>query len=617
MSYLNSLKINSCSCLCLLILLINHSLIAQTSNLEALEQLHEKYKNTSSDSAVKYALKRYKAAKKENNHSAIAASATTIFDSYKYKGLNDEAYVYAQEAIKSGTIIQDNFLIANAYKGIAMIYSNQSNYVASVENYLLAETYFNKLDEVTNDEIYGLTRLSYILSNLGNFEQAEKKLITAQEKVKGYKKKDSLRLKTNINESYGWMYLNQKNYVKAKSYFERCLATGKILNRKSSSSKNNIGLCYYGLKQYDLAETYLLKAHEIMKNGNDMLLNLTENSLFLGKTYHAKKEYEKALQVLTFAEANALKIESSDFFVQIQLELAKIYLARNNVEKAIQKLEQTLDMPISDLSKFKASGYELLTSLYVKTNNKRKALASLKNYIEISDKEFKDSRLKQIEVLNISNNYERARDSLSAKQKELKLLFENQEIKNKNNLLYIVILSILLISLVGFYFRQRKLARIRKKYIETKEKQIATEAAFKNKQITDFAVYIEQRNQILNTIKKIIKTIKSSNSEERTKVNEVVNFINDTMNQKKEEVSLYKDINHNNEAFLSKLSSEYPDLKEQEKRIAILIRLNFNTKQIAAQMGISPSSVDNYRYNIRKKMNLDKEVNLKTFIKRL
>ena len=600
----------------LLLLIPSHS-FGQEKSFEVLQQLHEEYKNASNDSAIKYALKLYKAAKKKQNHKAIAASATTIFDIYKYEGPNDEAYFYAQEAIQSATLLEDNFLIANAYKGIAMIYSNQSNYVASIKHYLLAEMYFNKLEEITNDEVYGLTRASYILSNLGNFKSAEKKLETAHEKIKQYKKKDSLTLRTNINESYGWMYLNKKEYSKAKRYFEKSLAIGNKLGLKSSSSKNNIGLCYYELGEFDLAESYLLKAHEIMKNRDDMLLNLTENSLFLGKTYFAKKSFDKALNMLLYAESNALKIESSDFYVQIQLEIAKIFLQKKKIQEAIAKLETSLNAPISNLSKFKASGYELLTSLYVTTNNKQKALSSLKKYIEISDKEFKDVKLQQIEVLNISNAHERARDSLSAKQKELKLRFENQEIKNKNSLLYIVILSILLISSIGFYFRQQKLARIRKKYIEAKQKQIESEAAHKNKQITDFAVYIEQRNQILNILKKLIKSLKPSTIEERTKVNEAVNFINETINQKKEEVSLYQDINHNNEAFLSKLNAMFPNLKEQEQRVAILIRLNFNSKQIAAQMGISPSSIDNYRYNLRKKMHLSKEDNLKTFIKNL
>ena len=66
-----------------------------------------------------------------------------------------------------------------------------------------------------------------------------------------------------------------------------------------------------------------------------------------------------------------------------------------------------------------------------------------------------------------------------------------------------------------------------------------------------------------------------------------------------------------------KLKDLYPDLKAKEVKVCTLIRLNYNTKQIAEQIGISEHSIHNYRYSIRKKLNLNKEEKLDEFLKKI
>jgi DNA-binding CsgD family transcriptional regulator len=48
-----------------------------------------------------------------------------------------------------------------------------------------------------------------------------------------------------------------------------------------------------------------------------------------------------------------------------------------------------------------------------------------------------------------------------------------------------------------------------------------------------------------------------------------------------------------------------------------MLRLGQTSKQIALQLGISSASVDNYRYNLRKKMAIPKGESLKAFIKEI
>ena len=64
------------------------------------------------------------------------------------------------------------------------------------------------------------------------------------------------------------------------------------------------------------------------------------------------------------------------------------------------------------------------------------------------------------------------------------------------------------------------------------------------------------------------------------------------------------------EAFFIRLTDQYPDLSESEKRLAALLRINLSSKEIAAVINISPKSVDMNRYRLRKKMKLSTVENL-------
>lgn len=69
------------------------------------------------------------------------------------------------------------------------------------------------------------------------------------------------------------------------------------------------------------------------------------------------------------------------------------------------------------------------------------------------------------------------------------------------------------------------------------------------------------------------------------------------------------------EDFNAKLSENFPNLTQQEKRLATLLRLGFSSKYIATLMNITPKSVEISRYRLRQKLGLDRGANLVNFIK--
>jgi len=67
--------------------------------------------------------------------------------------------------------------------------------------------------------------------------------------------------------------------------------------------------------------------------------------------------------------------------------------------------------------------------------------------------------------------------------------------------------------------------------------------------------------------------------------------------------------------FFHRLQMEHPNLSTSELRLYALIRLNLNSKNVAAILGISQDSLRITRYRLRKKFNLPKGSNLSNHIR--
>lgn len=67
--------------------------------------------------------------------------------------------------------------------------------------------------------------------------------------------------------------------------------------------------------------------------------------------------------------------------------------------------------------------------------------------------------------------------------------------------------------------------------------------------------------------------------------------------------------------YLSRLRSEYPKISDAEERLFLFIKLNLNSKEIAAILGISAGSVKKTRYRLRKRLGLEEYMDLDEYIR--
>ena len=72
--------------------------------------------------------------------------------------------------------------------------------------------------------------------------------------------------------------------------------------------------------------------------------------------------------------------------------------------------------------------------------------------------------------------------------------------------------------------------------------------------------------------------------------------------------------NNADKDFLKKVKSRHATLTSNDLRLCAYLRLNLSSKEIAPLLNISPRSVEVKRYRLRKKMELEHDVNLTDYI---
>lgn len=179
-----------------------------------------------------------------------------------------------------------------------------------------------------------------------------------------------------------------------------------------------------------------------------------------------------------------------------------------------------------------------------------------------------------------------------------------------------VMIPILLIFLACIFLTVRIMNRVNRyklKKEKLRHKQAIAEKSvtMKNEQLLQYTEVISRKNEFLLELKEGL--VKMRNAESKQWENKIVKEVN---NEKKNFI-FHKLFSEVHQDFIQRLSDIYPDLTANEIRTLSFIRINLGTKEIANLMNISSKSVDVSRYRIRKKLNLNHEVDLYQFIRDL
>jgi len=510
------------------------------------------------------------------------------------------------------------------YLGISDVYINTNRSGKGLEYVYKAQKYIPIKDDSLSKQhsIYALNNLAFIHTETDNYIEAIKylkKALLLEDEI------NDMQSKADTYNAFAIIYAKQRENNKAIKYYNYSKKVYEELKipRGVSTILNNQGVSYFDLKNYVKAEELLLEAIDIAKTGNYKDI-LAESHLYLGKVYIALNKIDIGLHNINKSLRIAEEINSLEVIIKCLLEKAQHAKKTNNSPEVIHFLNlalnksQKADIPLLTKDVYK----ELYT--YYKSIDYQKALAYHEKYTSLNDSIYSINKINQTEALKTEFTYLKLQSDI--KNKDIALTLANEKEKASKIQLFLIITLgvVLIISLIIIIFRQKKLSKTRKKMWATKKdlmalKQESTEKEmeFKNKQITEFAIHISEKNDLLEHIKQKIKKLPVLNKTFASQLNDVIVFINDDISQNKEKVQLYSEIDETTNSFNHNLTTLYPQLTEKERRIATLVRLNHTSKQISLQLNITPASVDNYRSILRKKMNVPKGASIVRFIKNI
>ncbi len=192
-------------------------------------------------------------------------------------------------------------------------------------------------------------------------------------------------------------------------------------------------------------------------------------------------------------------------------------------------------------------------------------------------------------------------------------------------IIYLIIFGFLLYSIhvmtKRYYRKQReKLLTDAQKELELKELEnsqkiiklnndkLHLDIENKNRELATSTMSIIKKNEFLNAIKTELVTGGKNN------LDKVVKIIDKNLNNTDDWKLFQEAFNNADKKFLKRIKANHPDLTPNDLRLCAYLRLNLSSKEIAPLLNISPRSVEVKRYRLRKKMNLEHDANLTSYI---
>lgn len=357
-----------------------------------------------------------------------------------------------------------------------------------------------------------------------------------------------------------------------------------------------------GIKNFDTALKYLDSCLSVTNYPQTPLhINCLYGQIFVqqGDFSKAARYYQKSKIALAKADKN--------FQVTNYYYLGELKTGLNERDSALHYYKKSLHI-INSFGvhpMLKPTVLEKLARLSYSMNNKSEAYKYMQEAKLMSDSIFSIQSNPNKALFELRNKYN---EDLIEKNKKIEAQERIIEYKDKasNRLLLLIGILVLSAVILFIYIRQRyKMKQILFKQTLNKEKNKDI-LEIKNKELAVNALqFIEKEN----TINELLEAIKASD----TKKHKELNF-----KYKQNSKSLWDDFHSRftqiNDKFYKNLLALEPSFTPTELKHCALIKLNFDSKEMAQILGVAHNTIHMSRSRIRKKLNLSREDSLSNYI---
>ncbi|MFA8300291.1 MAG: hypothetical protein ACEPOV_09035 [Hyphomicrobiales bacterium] len=508
-------------------------------------------------------------ARKIDNPHLKTVTLLNLGSNYCNKGDFLKSLEYYDLAISILDEHPDKSLLADIYlkKSIVYISINSLNKANEFANKaLVLNKQINNLKKI--EEIYSL--IAEILFNLGSRRKSLDYSKLAYKLAKENREEKALAVSIN-NLAVGFF---QANYLDSASYY---LHTAIGLNRKFDNKS------WLAINYQNMAELKL------------QINEIDSAEFYISKAINLYNETDYKQNRLASLEINA-----------------KVALAKADTAYAIKEYELIIESVnrYENLSS-KVTSYKALYEIFKSSGNLNRAIEYLELYKIYDDSLKKETNTSLLALMEMQMKYKKKQSLLELEKNEAILISEK-----KNQILYVLIIAIVLLTVLSIsVFRLKK---IKSKAILLEKKNLEDKIEFKNRELTTNVMTIMKNNTTFDSILKELLELekKALHKETRQVLKTITTLIHNSKENRlwKEFDIRFKQV-HNK--FYNNLTFQFPELSPSEQRLCALLKMNMSTKDIADLTGNTPRSIDTARYRVRKKMKLNTNDNLVTFICKL
>ncbi|MGW9686344.1 tetratricopeptide repeat protein [Flagellimonas sp. 2504JD1-5] len=531
------------------------------------------------ETSNEYYRKGIKIGLEKNEYSCVAAMHYNIAANFNMISQEDSTIYHAEQAIPAFLKMTDSIGYASSKLLIASVYFRKGHHQLSLENAIEAMHTYKNYDHyrARQNEVVAMNKIAQNYLKMGDTTLALEYLT---EELKLHRTHNDKRGAMVNLYQMGLIYTNENNkQTEAKGMLNESKGLAGELKSPSGLLNANYGLGLYHekTKEYELAKQHL---HESLRLSDS-----------LGQT--------------------ANKISSN-------LALARIASKNNHMGTALQLAHRAKSMADSiGLLEDQVEAYKIIYTNNERLGNPSAALDNHKLFKALNDSIYNLKTSQRMSELKTIYETEKKEAALALQEEEIKTLNEKAKVDKLTKGLYAggMTSALALSGLLVFGFRQRikknKIAR------QKQEEIYKQEIAHKKKELASQTLHLVQKNTFIQELKENLENLKNSPEKFKVEFRRIVMLLKkQNASDKDWEVfkSYFSEV-HND--FDQKLKTLYPDISEKEIRLAAFLRMNLTTKEIAATLNVLPDSILKSKYRLKKKLDLDKETDLTTFLNTL
>jgi len=160
---------------------------------------------------------------------------------------------------------------------------------------------------------------------------------------------------------------------------------------------------------------------------------------------------------------------------------------------------------------------------------------------------------------------------------------------------------------------QQELYKQLKQQLEKEKSALTSRLASQEMELTRISTAIAEKTSTLKQLLDIIRDLDIEPQQKHQMQSACESMIETEMIEKKLNIELTA----TDSEFLVKLQKKHPNLNQRELRIGLLIKLNYDTREIARSIGISTRGMESIRYRMHKKIGLSRHQSIKSYLNEL